>query len=55
MTKTLFKNNKNKVRTINAECTEIIIKIGLQQGCILSSLLFSVVIDDAIKISKEEG
>lgn len=38
-----------KVITYNDESTEFSIKFGLKQGCVLSSLLFHIILDDAIK------
>ena len=48
----LYKNSTNKVRAHNYESTEFITKIGLKQGCVLSLLLFSIVLDDALRSCK---
>lgn len=50
----LYKNNRNIVRTNNEESKEFITEIGVKQGCVLSPLLFSVVIDEAIKEAKKK-
>ncbi|GJQ68068.1 hypothetical protein Trydic_g10685 [Trypoxylus dichotomus] len=55
MIKALYKSNKNKVRTSNAESAEFESQIGLKQGCVLSPLLFSILIDDAVKKAKQKG
>lgn len=52
MIKALYKDNKNKVGTCNS--TEFRTQIGLNQVYILSSLLFSVIRNDAVKRSKEK-
>lgn len=46
--KFLCKNNRNKVRTHNQEPTEFETKVGLKQGCVLSLLLFSILLDEVI-------
>lgn len=50
----LYKENKNKVKTHNNESTEFISKIGLKQGCVLSSLLFSILINDVINACNQK-
>lgn len=45
----MCKNNSNIVRTNNEEPRKSETKIGVKQGCVLSPLLFSIVIDEAIK------
>jgi hypothetical protein len=49
----LYKNNRNKIRMYNPESAEFGTKIGLKQGCALSPLLFSTVIDDIIRNAKK--
>lgn len=48
----LNKKNKTKVRTLNEEFSKFDTKIDLKQGCVLWPLLFSIIIDDAIKKTK---
>lgn len=50
----LFRRPKNTFDRVNKESSEFEIKIGLKQGCLLSPLLFFIVIDDAIKKSKRK-
>lgn len=48
--KSLYKNNKNKAKMHNKESTEFETKVEVKQGCVLSPLLFSIVLNDVIKV-----
>ena len=48
MMQVLYKNSTNKVRAHNNESTEFITKKCLKQGRVLSPLLLSIVLDDAL-------
>lgn len=50
----LYKNNRNKVGMQNPESLEFKTSLGLQQGCVLSPLLFSIGIDGTISECKEK-
>lgn len=52
--KAMYRNNTNIVRTNNEESREFVTEIGVKQGCVLSPLLFSIVIDEAIKNAKKK-
>ena len=45
----LYKNDVNKIRIPNKECTESTTKVGLKQLCVLSPVLPSIVLDDTIE------
>lgn len=55
---TVIKDMRHTIRKIvrrnNEEFKEFEIKKGLKQGCVLSSLLFSVVVNEAIKRAKKK-
>lgn len=50
----LYKETKNYVRTRHETSKMFETSSGVRQGCILSPLLFTVVLDDAIKEAKKE-
>lgn len=49
MIKALYDKTTNLVRSRNEESMDFESRIGLRQGCVLSPLLFALVIDEAIK------
>jgi hypothetical protein len=51
----LYETSKSYVRTRNETSSTFETGIGLRQGCVLSPLLFSIVLDDAVKESKKEA
>lgn len=52
MLRAMYRNNQNVVRIQNEESKIFQTKTGLKQGCVLSPLLFSVVMDKAVKEAK---
>lgn len=52
--KSMYRNNTNIVRTNNEESREFVTEIRVKQGCVLSPLLFSIVLDEAIKNAKKK-
>ena len=50
----MYKENVNTVRTNNEESKEFRTKIGVKQGCVLSPILFRVVLHEAIKKAKKK-
>lgn len=54
VTKPLYRGNTNCVRMNNEESREFTAEIGVKQGCVLSPLLFTIVIDEAVKVAKRK-
>ena len=52
--KIIYKDNKNIVRTYNEESREFETMVGVKQGCALSPLLFSLILDEAMKEAKKK-
>lgn len=51
--KAMHYGTKSTVRTNNEESKEFEIREALKQGCVLSPLLFSAVVDEIIKRAKK--
>lgn len=52
--KSLYKDTSSYVRVKNERSKSFISRTGLKQGCILSPLLFNVVLDKALKRCKNK-
>lgn len=48
MIKAIYRNNKIIVRINNEESNEFRTNIGAKQGCVLTPLLFSLVVDEVL-------
>lgn len=53
MVKSLYNKTTNIVRTRNEESSEFVTTRGLRQGCVLSPLLFALIMDDVVKECKK--
>lgn len=53
-TKSMYRNNRNIMRTNHEQLERLETKISVKEGCAMSPVLFQSIIDEAIKVAKQK-